>query len=318
MPEQVTHVDQRRVATNPEQRSNLGERIWRGADQIIHGRYAQAERIINQRGETAVPHRILELAHSLELKTLRETDPEDLTTSERTAHHLALVMLGMPSAARAQTRIDHHESRNKQSDVALLSRFNKDIAASLAYMPPSMMADFPDRLFARSQNVLENHWGVESMNESQFFRTVAGVTREVAFTRALNETLPEGWTHHQGNTREDMEGTDEVICDPDGNELRVDVKSRNAFDHVVDDLERDRWIDRQTAQHARRDGVVYSPSRTPRGESIYNCIFDADMLGEIQDYQYDNPYKVWEFVEQQFEQQRGKRLRRLGAQAIRA
>jgi hypothetical protein len=303
------------VATT-ERRLTTAERIWNSADHLLHARMNQAMALQTAKGETATPLSAIELAHSLQTKRIREADPDKWTTFQLAAERTALFLLGIPAAARAQERMDHHRSNDRALDVGSLSRFNRDLSAAILAVPKSMRPEFPDHLRRRSENLLYRKWGLPVLSEIQFGRIANGLSREVAVFSALEETIPEDWEVRQGTAQEDLLGTDMVVVDNEGRELRMDSKTSYAFNHVVNDLENGRWITPQDAQRGRETGYVYSPGRTPAGEKIHTCVFDADNLGGIKDYQYDNPYKVLEFVERQFEEQGQGRLRKLGRHAI--
>lgn len=299
-----------------QRREPLAERIWQGADVIANNRLQQAMELQRRRGETVSTQNAIDLARSLQARALQSPDIEDWPTSKLTANRVALLMLGIPTAARTQTRLDEHRTHNRSLDAASLSRFNDDFTGALAEMPASMMADFTERLMRRSENVIEGKWHLPTLNEKQFHRIANGLEHEVAVLRGLKESMPEGWSIRQGTTQEDMHGTDFVVYDPDGRELRLDVKSRVAFDYAVTDLYSSGRITMEAAEEARRAGVIYSRSRTPEGATAFNCIFDADDLGDIVHFNYQDPSVVFEFVERQFEEQGEARLRKLGKHAI--
>jgi hypothetical protein len=268
------------------------------------------------KGEQTSPLSAIELARSLQAKHMRESDVDEWSTSDLSANRMALLVLGIPAAARAQERMDTRRTHDRALDVGSLSRFNRDLSGVMLEMPPSMLPEFPDRLRRRSENLLYQQWGLPVLNEVQFNRITNGISREVAVLRALQETLPEEWNLRQGTPQEDMLGTDAVVVDNEGRELRMDMKTDYAFAHILDDLEAGDWITPEQARRGAEDGYVYSPGRTPAGEKVYTCVFNADALGKITDCQYEDPFAVFEFVEQQFEQQGQGRLRKLGRHAI--
>jgi hypothetical protein len=313
-----------RPATGVE-RDSITERIWQGTDLLVHGRFQEAHTALEQDGRGTSARHTVELARAMQLQVMQEAETpgpdghapiEDWNTSKVTANRMTLLLLGLPSAAEAQDRIDNHSSHDKPADVALLSGFNQEIAGVLAHMPPAMMDEFPDRLLRRSNNLLKGKWGLPVMDERNIAITMAGARREAAVLRALHQTLPEEWSVRQTSTEEDLRGSDLVVYNPDGWELRMDIKSRNGFDHAVDDMLRQGIISREQADRAREKGVVYRRSKDQTGEKVYNCIFDADQMGQINNYEYDDPFNVFEFVEHQFEEQSQSRLRKLGKHAI--
>lgn len=297
-------------------REPIEERIWRNADALAVHRMWQAMDLRRRKGETATPQNAIDLARSLQLKDMRDADTDNWPLSLLTANKVTLLMLGIPSAARAQTRLDEHRSHDRRLDVASLSRFNDDFTGALADMPRSMMPDFTDGLMRRSHAILQDKWHLPILSEKQFDRIANGLAHEVAVWRGLSQTLPEDWSIRQGSTQEDLHGTDFVVYNPEGRELRLDVKSRVAFDYAVNDLEAGRWIPSHVADQARESGVVYSRTRVPGSDDVFTCVFDADMLGGIENYEYKDPSTVFDFVERQFQEQGQTRLRKLGNHAI--
>lgn len=304
------------TAATTERRLSAAERIWQSTDQLVHARVQEAMQLQRNKGEAATPLSAIELARALQTKRMRDADQNEWTTSQRAAESNALLILGIPAAARTQERMDRHRSHDRALDVGSLSRFNRDLTSAIIAAPKNMRPEFTNQIRRRSESLLYRKWGLPVLSEVQFNRITSGLEREVAVFDALEETTPEGWQVRQGSMQEDALGTDIVVVDNKGAELRLDSKTRYAFDHVVDDLETGHWISAQDAQRGRDTGYVYSPGRTPSGEKVYTCIFDADNLGSIKDFSYDNPYKVLEFVEQQFESQGQTRLRKLGRHAI--
>jgi hypothetical protein len=99
-----------------------------------------------------------------------------------------------------------------------------------------------------------------------------------------------------------VHGTDFVISNDLGREMRVDVKARQRFDVVVDKLLQGRWISRRDADIAHERGFVYNPNTDKNGarDGTYTCIFDADMFGDIIDYEYTTPDRAIDFVKDRF------------------
>lgn len=317
--------------TAERRETNLAERIWHGADTIVDGTLRHAQALLEDEGKDATPEATVDLAYKLQLRRLDEAAKPDetgesvidnWTTSTLTANSIALLMLSMPGAGRAQRElnaVDWHHGVRDEAKIGILSNFNNDLTDALVHMPKSMMPDFPERLLRRGENVLQGRWEAESMRPDDLYRSLRGVKREVAFWRALHNNLPEDWSIRQSNTREDIHGTDFVITDPEGREMRVDVKARERFDIVVDKLLSGRWISREDADVAHETGFVYNPNTDAAGarDGTYTMIFDADMFGDISNYEYNDPNRAVSFVTERINDQKATARRRLGGFAMR-
>lgn len=318
--------------TAERREGSLTERIWHGADTIVEGTLQRAQNMLEEEGVDATPEATVDLAYTLQLSHLDqaarkdengESPMDDWSTGTLTANRIALLALSMPAAGRAQRALNatdyRHGTRNEQL-IGTLSDFNGDLANALAHMPQSMMADFPERLLLRNQNVLQNRWGIESMKPDDLYRSLRGVKREVAFWRAAHNNLDEGWTIRQSTTQEDIHGTDFIITNPEGQEMRVDVKAGLRFQTVVDKLLNGHWISREDADQAYEKGFVYNPNtdRTGARDGSYTCIFDADRLGKITDYQYENQYNVVNFITERFHDRKATARRKFGRYAVAA
>lgn len=302
------------AATTKRNESNLIQRIWHGADSIIDGTLREAQSLLEHDGKNATPEASTDLAYNLQLRRLDTAAQKGKTgasaidkwnTATLTANSIALLMLSMPGAGRAQRElnaVDWNRGARDESKIATLSNFNNDLTDALVHMPRAMMADFPEVLLSRSQALLQSRWDIESMRPDDLYRSLRGVTREVAFWRALHNNMGPGWSIRQSNTREDVHGTDFVICDNRGRSMRVDVKARQRFDAVVDKLLQGRWISRHDADIAHERGFVYNPNTDETGarDGSYTCIFDADMFGDIINYEYSATDRAIDFVKDRF------------------
>jgi hypothetical protein len=330
MPEHSAAALQRPTAERRE--GSLTERIWHGADTIVEGTLQRAQNMLEQEGLDATPDATVDLAYTLQLRHLDkasqkdeygQTEIDDWSTGTLTANRIALLTLSMPAAGRAQRALNatdyRHGTRNEHL-IGVLSDFNGDLANALAHMPQSMMADFPERLLLRSQNVLQNRWDIESMKPEDLYRSLRGVKREVAFWRAAHNNLDEDWAIRQSTTQEDIHGTDFIITNPEGQEMRVDVKAGLRFQTVVDKLLQGRWISREDADHAYETGYVYNPNTDRNGarDGTYTCIFDADRLGDITNYQYENQANVVNFIVERFQDRKATAQRKVGRYAVAA
>lgn len=328
MPER-TLAPPKTPASTTERRGNyLTEQTWQAVDHIVLRMYADAENAQMRDGLDSSTTGVLERAsigQRATVERLENDDTHNLTTSQLTAHRVALLLLEQPHMQRARKRLDASKSTDqnqtdypsRMNDLAMVSTFNSDLAASLAHMNSGMMDDFKDRFFVRSDTITRR-WDTEPVDRGRFNSIYAGVKYEVAVWRALLTELPEEWSIRHGTTDEDLHGTDFVVTNPQGQELRIDTKSKRAFDKRLNQLLQEGRITAEQADTASELGYIYNASRDADGKRMVNCIFDADMMGDISTkFEYEDPVIVLEFIQERFDDPPPtKRLRSLGKNAI--
>jgi hypothetical protein len=201
------------AATAKRNQANLIERIWHGANTIVDGTLHQAESQLEQEGKNATPEATADLAYKLQLRSLDTAAQKSKTgasiidnwnTSTLTANCIALLILSMPGAGRAQRElnaVDSNHGIRDEAKIGILSNFNNDLTDALVHMPKIMMADFPETLLHRSQAILQRRWDIETMHPDDLYRSLRGVKREVAFWRALHNSMGPGWSIRQSNAR---------------------------------------------------------------------------------------------------------------------
>jgi hypothetical protein len=322
MAEQTTAPAINRPATqrSTERREGaMTERVWRSTDYLVRGRFDEAQEALVTKRHDASPARSLELALAMHTADLDEAHTDEWTTTQLTANRVALVVLEMPQTAAAAARQTEGNFTSRQDRInttATLSRYTQDLAEAMAYMPPSMLTTFASDLRERSNNLLRNEWHLATLTDEHYRRIFTGVTREVAMWRALEAELPEGWEVAGATIEEDRLGTDLIVYDTEDNELRLDVKATGSFTKSLKKNYDEGFITLAEVEEGQRNGFYYSPSTLPNGTQVQICVIDADRLGTIENFEYQDTEPVFTFIEKQFVEQRGKRLRKVGKSAI--
>ncbi|HSE61605.1 MAG TPA: hypothetical protein VLA88_04910 [Candidatus Saccharimonadales bacterium] len=305
--------------TAERREGGMAEQVWRSTDYLVRGRFEEAHDALVARREKPTPATTLDLARAMHTADLADAPIEDWTTSHVTANRVALVTLEMPQTAAAHGRLEEGNSASRAdrtTDKLTVSRFNQNLAEAMAYMPPSMLATFPTELRRRSSDLLRDEWHVATLANDNYNRIISGISREVALWRAAEAELPEGWEIVGATPEEDLRGTDIIIYDADDNELRLDSKTDTGFNRAVKKQYDDGYMTAAEAEAATTNGYFYKSGTTPGGEPIQNCIVNADSLGKVRNFEYEDTEPVMAFIEKQFAEQRGRRLRKVGKTAI--
>jgi hypothetical protein len=316
----------RPTATHERHEAGPVEGFWKDVDFIMHGRYTQAKTAKERRGEIPSEEDIMQLAHAVHDESLANTDTDDWTTSRLAANYAALVLLEMPEAARAQLTLNRagHQGPDLDTHIETMAQFNQDLAQALAYMPRSMIPTFTDNLMTRAEAGLGDRHGLDVLRREQFYAVMSGVSREVAFWRALTVVLPEDWTIEPADAELDRKGTDLTIVTGTNERLAIDVKAQRAFDRRLKKFSRSS-ADRQTltsdeVNEAIMYGFFYSPMPVTDEVAGPVCIINADHLGDIRDFEYTDTSRVAELVEKLFAdrhaRQREGTLRKIGKSGI--
>lgn len=304
---------------NQEKKLPISERIWLGANKITLARLAEAEKALATKEIDVASNRYrqVQLAHGHQKWILENADTESLTTAQLTANQISLAMLGMPAAYKAEIQLqDPSKKRSDRIDaLQTISGFNSEISSTLHYMPPNMFAGFQGKFFNSSQEIMSG-LGLDVLSSRDFDRIMKGMETEVAFFRALYETLPENWSVRQSTIQEDLMGVDIKVTNPEGKTLNIDTKNNNGFFEYTRRLIDNGRISSQQAERALEAG--YYTIKDERGvrQGMEVHIINASRLGEIRDFRYQDPGAVTEFAEKLLEEPTQQPLRKLGGTAI--
>lgn len=313
----TTVIDRPPAPANGERRLSTTERIWTATDNLVNTRLNEAHRQINEREGQLTPEGLARLAYANQVQYMEEADIEEMTTAELTANQITLAMLESSFAAKADKDQQTNPARNphdRAKRVSSLIQFNHDLAATLSHMSPNMVGEFPQQFLERTQRLFGDKLKLPTFEQHDFNRIVSGISREVAFSRALQAVLPEGWTIRHATTREDLIGIDIVIDTPDG-QINIDTKTHNAFNKALSALWADHRISKaehDIAHEERFAHITTTDGRVTR--TVY--VLDADSLGKIRNFDYEDPEQALAFVEARLEDQQSTTLRTLGKNAI--
>lgn len=318
MPEQSsTTIERPRVAPQSGERISMAERVWQATDSVVHTRLNEAHAQLKEGEGQLTPEGLAKLAYANHVRHMEQADTDEMTTTELTANQIALAMLESPLAAKADKDQQTNPARNphdRAKRVGSLIQFNHDLAATLSHMSPNMIADFPQKLLERTHKLFGDKLRLPTFDRQDFNRIVAGVSREVAFSRALQGLLPEGWKLRHATVREDLIGIDIVVDTPDG-PINIDTKTSGAFEKALASLWADHRISQAEYDAALEDRFVQITTNDGRDmRAVY--VLDADSLGEVRNFEYDNPDNVLDFVEERHQEMRAPKLRELGKNAI--
>lgn len=295
--------------------SPLGEQIWRDAERMTQmGLYA-AKQSLDSKGETFTPETTVDLAYAMQSRRILTADTDEWPTSQLVSTGIALISLELPTASKAQMALDNGNF-NRAVNVATMSQFNKDVARVLAYLPPSMIATFAERFMDQAENLLEHRLGLQVFDRRTFYSVMAGVMREVAVIRALESSIPEGWSVKHASVDQDVHGTDLTVIDDEGGHLALDIKSQNSFYRKVIKLRDQGELNHDEAEQALMAGYFYSKRKVQDHQAGAVCIVNADSLGEVRHFQYADPEPVLHFVESRLAEKRDEKLRNLAKPAI--
>ena len=271
--------------------------MWRGTTAVVHARFDTAQAELSNSENTPETGAIVERAYNSQRRLLDTADIDSMRTSELAAHYLALVLLGIPRAARAQRISDTPGTARAQKERAVhtLSQFNYDLATALLYMSPQARGDIRNRLERLDRLLIAGTWHLDSLGKD-LPRRITGAECEVAAFTALETALPKQWEVKRATRAEDQSGIDIIVTDDAGVDLLLDVKSRTAFQEAVDTFEARTSRSSGVAQTVRKEGALYQWRRGADGRQVLHCTFDATSFGTINNCLYDDPTVLANFV----------------------
>ncbi len=313
MPAHQTLAPPERRASTAEAPQTMGERVWQGVGATIQERLGEARQALVDIGHDADVANVVDLASLIHREQFDEADTEAWTTSELTAHNIAQVLLDMPAAARAQAELDGDEytpEHKHKQDLMIVCQFNQDIGAALTHMPHSMQSDFPDTVHQQATKGLKNHYGLEVLPETALKHIFAGVRREVAFMRS---TLDNDIECTPATIEQDLKGADVVVTDEVG-QFGIDLKTHNSFEKKITQMLDRKKLTPEEATAARTQGYIDMPIREE--DALPTIMANADAIGRIKGYDYEQPEAVIQFIEQLSQHRKDKILQKIGKSAI--
>jgi hypothetical protein len=297
-----------------QQQVENGERheaefVWEQADRLVLGEINEAL----QPGQQAPEIGLLAQAQN-QLQANLEADSKTMTPDNRAAYEIAMLMLNTPAAAEAQQALDSLPKEQRRTPEArankrTLIHFNQHFKSTLAVLPTAMLTDFAQDLYEHSKQILSENLSLPILSEQKLGMVAAGMKQEGRFLTAMKapEAKPKNWRVRSASPHEDALGTDFVVVE-DMIELRLDVKTGGSFKRAVGEAVVRGTLNQQQADAALESGFYYRPARSGSGAEVNVCILDMGRLKSNE--------AVVEVIDQQFAEQTGKLLRKLGKKAL--
>lgn len=205
---------------------------------------------------------------------------------DRAVAWLYALAMQAPRAAEAQQEMDKHPHgyHNREKRLYELIDFNDTYDASVLAAPEDLLLDFPDR----TKEVLDlacKRAGTRCFSNEQFEAITHGLSREIAVYKGVRE---EGYEAEMTNRMTDAFGIDMRIYDPKTlHHINVDVKTRSAYYHRIQELRREGRLSDEAVLMADRNGFtrVYNGHN---GQEVPVVIWriDEQELGTITAFQF--------------------------------
>lgn len=305
MPETLTTPQQLQRA--PERkRGDIAERVWDTVNQSVHERLSAAHRRLTDSGEQFDNADLAQSAYADQERMLDETDTEEMTTTELTSQRIALMLLEMPFAAEGHAAVERgnfSSARQRLEAVVPITQFNHDFAAALDYMPKSMLPHFPEQAWRRAE-ALCRKLRLPVLPRARYQQIVQGMSKEVAVARAFHAEAPEGWSLEQSDVLKDIEqGVDLTVTNGD-EQLDIDVKAGGSFQQTLLRLQHDKTFTERDRALGIRDGYARVPTDRYNRLAGDKWIVNADHIGVISQFEYEDPEAVVALLERLFEEQK--------------
>lgn len=307
---ETTLIRPNRHQASAERRTTAERKVWDEVGDIMTDRIGTAVAGLRDRGyERPTPSEAISAAYAIQRAEVDATDTDAMSTLEVTSNYAALTLLQMPAAERARRDLDEKKARglygkDTVTERATLCQFNHDLAETLTYMPPSMAEQFPDVLYGRAQKGLAGRFGLDILRRPDFDRMVTGMKYEVATARALKVELPDGWSSRGATVQEDLEGIDLIVIDPDGDDLLVDTKGGGKFAKLLDEYASSDRMSQAEVELAREAGHFRDPGNPHTGQKGQNIIVNANHLGSIKGFDYEDTEYVGSYFMKLMQQQK--------------
>ncbi len=301
------------------ERISSGEKIWTQANTALNTRFKEADSKINREGLGHSPSNLVDLASERQKFLVESMDMGETTTYNLTANLITKAILELPAASAAQDLLNHNGSTNRKETVAVVSEFNQDLAGAMTYMPESMIDTFPGQFIKAANNIYGQKLPIPLMKEKEFYQILGGMSREVAFARAANDSKTylepdeEPIEAHPANVALDVLGVDITLKQGDTT-LNIDTKTAASYEMTMDRLRHKGMISEGDHKMAMDEGYI----RLGYGKVGKEYIVDADRLGRINKFKYEEPRRVIELCKQLLDAQRYRSQKKVGKIAVNA
>lgn len=306
-----------------ERRVPRSERIWLASDRNVQEALGQARAQMEAKGDPITGENLVRQARNLQFEKIAKMDPDEVTTDQLTADRLALALLEVPAATRAQRARDknpHATGNARNAYTATLINFSDHLGGAAEYMPADMIENLPNFFYGRTQAVLGEQLGLSEdvFNRGEFNRIIDGIVPEVATLKALRDELPAGWSARHATLLENQNGADIIAADDEGHELGIDTKGPGSYAKEVDKYYSVGRNSDEEYRAAHQEGYFYRHDSTRRTQDLVTVVVDASRMGGLntRTWSYDDPENVAAFFEDELRAQRTRQLRKVGNSAI--
>lgn len=250
-------------------------------DETVHELFTDAERIADK---TLKIHPTFDEAiDTLKLRTKNAATPERL---------LALTLLMLPRAARAQQMMDAHKHNFHDRKLRLfeLIDFNDKFVSTVLALTPAERLGFADRLYHLMQHFSKQH-KTPNFYEGQYQAIVHGLSREIAVYLAA---IDRGYDALMTSRTDDAFGVDMQIRDRQTRAyINIDCKTRSSYFFRLKVLLRERRINAEEAKVALEIGYCEVMHRTDEVEvPVVLFRIDHTILGDISNFEFTSTERL--------------------------
>lgn len=248
-------------------------------DRLFADAEAEAERILKV--HPTIDDAIATLKHRI----------SNASTPERL---LALTLLMVPQAARAQAMMDAHRNNfhDRKTRLFELIDFNDTFVATVLALTPAERHEFVDHLRRVMQHFAKRH-KTPMFKDGQFDAIVHGLSREIAVYHAA---LHEGFDALMTSRADDAFGVDLQIRDRRTRAyINIDIKTHSSYYFRLKVLLREHRISMNEANTALETGYCQVMNRHD-GVDVPVVIFRIDhtILGDIANFEFISSERIGE------------------------
>lgn len=209
---------------------------------------------------------------------------------------LALTLLMVPRAARAQEMMDTHKHNfhDRKTRLFELIDFNDTFVATVLALTPGERHGFSDHLYEAMRQFSRQH-KTPNFYEGQYQAIVHGLSREVAVYQAA---LDSGFNALMSSRTDDAFGVDMQIQDKQtGAYVNIDIKTHSSYYFRLKVLVREQRITQDQAEKALDTGycpVIHHNDNIAVPIVLFRI--DHTILGDIVDFAFTDEQRIREKI----------------------
>ncbi|HEU0266440.1 MAG TPA: hypothetical protein VFQ70_02330 [Candidatus Saccharimonadaceae bacterium] len=207
---------------------------------------------------------------------------------------LALTLLMVPQAARAQAMMDAHRNNfhDRKSRLFELIDFNDTFVATVLALTPAERHEFIEHLRHAMQHFAKKH-KTPMFKDGQFDAIVHGLSREIAVYHAA---LREGFDALMTSRTDDAFGVDIQVRDRQTRAyVNIDIKTHSSYYFRLKVLLRERRISMDEANVALETGYCQVMNRKDSIDvPVIVFRIDHTILGDITDFEFTSSERIGE------------------------